>query len=129
MATGRDDFVIAFRSAFLKKKDKQRFSLLSLIFLSIFVIIIDSFDNKAIHYVKKGINEFIYRSSFLVSIPENKIKKITVKIDDHLKLYENYKNNENELKNLKEKNLQNDFLILENKKLRKLINESINSKK
>ena len=28
MATGRDDFVIAIRSAFLKKKDKQKFSLL-----------------------------------------------------------------------------------------------------
>ena len=30
MATGRDDFVIALRSAFLKKKDKQKFSLLTL---------------------------------------------------------------------------------------------------
>ena len=30
MATSRDDFVIAFRSAFLKKKDKQKFSLLTL---------------------------------------------------------------------------------------------------
>ena len=35
MATGRDDFVIAFRSAFLKKKDKQKFSLFSLILLSV----------------------------------------------------------------------------------------------
>ena len=34
MATGRDDFVIAIRSAFLKKKDKQKFSLLTLIILS-----------------------------------------------------------------------------------------------
>ena len=37
MAKGRDDFVIAIRSAFLKKKDKQKFSLLTLIFISIFV--------------------------------------------------------------------------------------------
>ena len=43
MAAGRDDFVIAFRSAFLKKKDKQKFSLLTLIFLSIFVIILTMF--------------------------------------------------------------------------------------
>ena len=42
MATGRDDFVIAFRSAFLKKKDKQKFSLLSLILLSIVVIILSN---------------------------------------------------------------------------------------
>ena len=39
MATSRDDFVIAIRSAFLKKKDKQKFSLISLIFLSIFALI------------------------------------------------------------------------------------------
>ena len=32
----------------------------------------------------------------------------------------NYKKNEIELKNLKEKKLTNDFLILENKKLREL---------
>ena len=44
MATGRDDFVIAFRSAFLKKKDKQKFSLLTLIFLSVFVIILSNFN-------------------------------------------------------------------------------------
>ena len=44
MATGRDDFVIAFRSAILKKKDKQKFSLLTLLFISVFVIILSSFD-------------------------------------------------------------------------------------
>ena len=48
MVTGRDDFVIAFRSAFLKKKDKQKFSLLTLIFLSIFVIILGNFNFKVI---------------------------------------------------------------------------------
>ena len=47
MATGRDDFVIAIRSAFLKKKDKQKFSLLTLIFLSILVIVLSNFNFKA----------------------------------------------------------------------------------
>ena len=45
MATGRDDFVIAFRSAFLKKKDKQKFSLFSLILLSIIVIILSNIND------------------------------------------------------------------------------------
>ena len=76
MATGRDDFVIAFRSAFLKKKDKQKFSLLTLIFLSLFTIILGNFDFKVIRIFKSGINEIIYRSTFLISIPENKIKNI-----------------------------------------------------
>ena len=65
MATGRDDFVIAIRSAFLKKKDKQKFSLLTLIVLSIFVIVLSNFNFKVIQFVKLGINEVIYRSSHI----------------------------------------------------------------
>ena len=91
MATGRDDFVIAFRSAFLKKKDKQKFSLLTLLFLSIFVIILSNLNFKVIKFIKMGINEVVYRSSFLISAPEKKIKKIDTKIKDHLKIYDNYK--------------------------------------
>ena len=127
MATGRDDFVIAFRSAFLKKKDKQKFSLLTLIFLSIFVIILGNFNFKIIKIVKLGINEFIYRSSFFISIPENKIKKINFQIEEHLAIYRNYQNIESELENLKKEKLTSNFLKLENKKLRTLINESISS--
>jgi rod shape-determining protein MreC len=127
MATGRDDFVIAFRSAFLKKKDKQKFSLLTLIFLSIFVIILSNFDFKIIKIIKLGINEVVYRSSFLVSIPENKITKTKIQIESHMEVYDNYKNLELELEILKQKKLSNNFLKLENDKLRKLINESIES--
>ena len=74
MATSRDDFIIAIRSAFLKKSTQQKFSLLTLVFLSIFTIILSSFDFKVIRYLKIGINEVVYRSSFIVSIPENFIK-------------------------------------------------------
>ena len=129
MATGRDDFVIAFRSAFLKKKDKQKFSLLTLLFLSIFVIILSNLNFKVIKFIKMGINEFVYRTSFLISAPENKIKNIDIKIKDHLKIYDNYKRIEIELETLKQKKLSNDFFKLENKKLRNLINESIQSEK
>ena len=128
MASGRDDFVIAFRSAFLKKKDKQKFSLLTLIVLSIIVIILGNLNFKAIQLLKTGINEVIYRSSFIVSIPENKINKIRIQIEDHMDLYDNYKKNELELKILKENKFSNDYLIFENKKLRNLIDESINTK-
>ena len=127
MATGRDDFVIAFRSAFLKKKDKQKFSLLTLIFLSIFIIILGSFNFKVIQLIKSGINEVIYRSSFFVSIPENKFKKINIQIKEHMNLYEDDKKNKLELNKLRQNKLLNDFLILENLKLRNLINEKITS--
>ena len=127
MAKGRDDFVIAFRSVFLKKKDKHKFSLLTLIFISIFIVILGNFNFKVIQIIKIGINEIIYRSSFIISIPENKIKKINSQIKEHMVIYKNYQNIELELKNLKQDKLLKNFLKLENEKLRNLINESINS--
>ena len=127
MATGRDDFVIAFRSAFLKKKDKQKFSLLTLIFLSLFTIILGNFDFKVIRILKSGINEIIYRATFLISIPENKIKNISIQIREHMELYENYSNNKFELDKYKQKKLSDNFLKIENTKLRNLINENITS--
>ena len=127
MASGRDDFVIAFRSAFLKKKDKQKFSLLSLIILSIIVIILSNINFKPIQFLKIGINEIIYRSSFIVSKPENYIKNLTLKFNEHMNLFENYENIKLELENLKEEQITSNFLKLENEKLRNLINENINS--
>jgi rod shape-determining protein MreC len=127
MATGRDDFVIAFRSAFLKKKDKQKFSLLSLIILSIIVIILSNINFKPIQFVKIGINEIIYRSSYLISQPENYIKNLKLKFNEHMNLFENYENIKSELENLKEEQITSNFLKLENEKLRNLINENINS--
>ena len=46
---------------------------------------------------------------------------------EHFKFYDEFKKNENELNKLREKKLTNDFLILENKRLRELINESSQS--
>ena len=127
MASGRDDFVIAFRSAFLKKKDKQKFSLLSLIILSIIVIILSNINFKPIQFVKIGINEIIYRSSFIISKPENYINNLTLKFNEHMNLFENYESTKSELENFKEDQITSNFLKLENEKLRNLINENINS--
>ena len=128
MATSRDDFVIAIRSAFLNKSYQQKFSLLTLIFLSVIILILGTYNFKPIQLIKIGINEVVYRSSFVVSIPENYIKKLNVKFKDHLNFYKDYKKKEAALNELKKKKLTNDFLILENQRLRELINESIQSK-
>jgi len=128
MATGRDDFVIAIRSAFLKKKDKQKFSLLTLIFLSVFVIVSSNLNFKAIQIIKSSINEVIYRSSFFISIPENYIKDLKQNFNEHMSLYKDYNKTKIELENLKQNKLTDDFLKIENKKLRSLIDENIESK-
>ena len=127
MVKGRDDFVIALRSAFFKKKDKQKFSLISLIVLSIVIIVLSNFNFKLIQFVKLGINEVIYRSSYISSIPENKIKEVTSKFKLHLELYENYQSKLIQIENSDEIKVLNNILIAENKKLRELIDESINS--
>ena len=127
MAVGRDDFVIAIRSAFLKKKDKQKFSLLSFILLSLVVIILSNLNFKPMQFVKLGINEIIYRASFLISKPENYIQNLNSKFNEHINLFENYKNTKLELDILKEEKIVNNFLKFENEKLRSLIDENINS--
>ena len=127
MVKGRDDFVIALRSAFFKKKDKQKFSLISLIVLSIVIIVLSNFNFKPIQLVKLGINEVIYRSSYISSIPENKIKELTSKFKLHLELYESYQSKLIQIENSDEIKVLNNILIAENKRLRELIDESINS--
>ena len=71
MVTNRDDFVIAIRSAFLKKGTQQRFSLISLILISIFLLALEKVDFKIIKNLRIGINEVVYRISSVVSLPEN----------------------------------------------------------
>ena len=127
MTSGRDDFVIAFRSAFLKKKDKQKFSLLSLILLSVIVIFLSNINFKPIQYLKIGINEVVYRFSNIISKPENYFKNLTLKFKEHNNLFENYKSIKSELENLKEQQVTSNYLKLENEKLRNLIDENINS--
>ena len=57
MEASRDDFIIAIRSAFLKKGNKQRFSLIFLIFLSIIFLILGRFNVKAVDYFKITIKD------------------------------------------------------------------------
>ena len=127
MVKGRDDFVIALRSVFLKKKDQQKFSLISLIILSVVVIILSNFNFKPIQLVKLGINEAIYRSSYVVSVPENKIEEVISKIKSHFDFYKNHQNQLIKIENTDEIKVLNTILTAENKRLRELIDESINS--
>ena len=127
MATGRDDFIIAIRSAFLKKKDKQKFSLLTLIFLSIVVIVLSNLNFRPIQIIKLTINEIVHRSSYISSIPENEIKELISDFKSHMDLYKDNQKQLIEIKNVEQTKLLNDYLITENNKLRSLLDESISS--
>ena len=123
METNRDDFVIAIRSAFLKKGTQQRFSLLGLIFFSIIFLILGSYNFKVVDLVKISIKEVVYRSSFIVSGPEKIIGIGFNKITDHINHYSNYKNMEEKLDKLEALDLSNQIITLENIKYKKLVDD------
>ena len=127
MASGRDDFIIAIRSAFLKKSTQQKFSLLTLVFISIFIIALSSLDFKAVRYLKIAINEMVYRSSFIVSIPENFIKNTFIEVKDYTTFFNNYKKDKEELNKLKSNYVSSEITQYENKELKELINDYVSS--
>ena len=125
MATSRDDFVIAIRSAFLKKSNKQRFSLVALIIFSVVLIVLSRINFPAINYLKIGLNEVVYRVSFIVSLPEQQLNRSLIVINNHLNLYNDHDQLKEKFKNLRGKELDNEYLKFENERLRKIIDEYI----
>ena len=125
MATSRDDFVIAIRSAFLKKGNKQRFSLVALIIFSVVLIVLSRINFPAINYLKIGLNEVVYRVSFIVSLPEQQLNRSLIAINNHLNLYNDHDQLKEKFKSLRGKELDNEYLKLENERLRKIIDEYI----
>ena len=125
MAASRDDFIIAIRSAFLKKGNKQRFSLIGLIFFSIGLIILSRINLPVTNYLSITLNEIVYRSSFIISVPEKKIKDFSNKIKDHYNIYNDYLLVKEKIKILESKKYETQFLEEENKRLKKTINEYI----
>lgn len=123
METNRDDFIIAIRSAFLKKGNRQRFSLTTLIVISIIILIFEKYNFKAINLLKTSLKEIVYRSTFIVSVPENLVKnayKLSLK---HINLYEDYKKLSLDYKKLKAENLNIEFIKSENKILKSKIED------
>ena len=125
MATSRDDFVIAIRSAFLKKGNQQRFSLIGLIFFSVGLLILSKINLPFTNYLKITLNEIVYRTSFIVSVPEKKILDLSNKIQDHYNVYNDYVLVKEKIKTLESKKYETQFLEVENKRLKKTINEYI----
>ena len=121
--SSRDDFVIAIRSALLKKGNKQRFSLIFLIFFSLVILTLARINFVGIDYLKIGIREAVYRSSFIVSTPENYLKESYKKIKKHFFVYKDYLEIESELKKIKSKQISDNYIIAENKRLKKIIDD------
>ena len=123
MQTNRDDFIIAIRSAFLKKGNQQRFSLIALILFSIFIIVLGKYNFKGITFLKLSIKEIVYRTTFIVSVPENFVISSYHTISDHFNLYSNYENLKKDYESLKATKLNADFLKSKNEALKSKIDD------
>ena len=125
MAASRDDFIIAIRSAFLKKGNKQRFSLIGLIFFSIGLLIVSKVNLPVANYLKITLNEIVYRSSFIISVPEKKIQDLTITIKNHYSVYNDYLSVKEKINQLESERYETEFLKEENKRLKKTIDEYV----
>ena len=127
METSREDFGIAVRSAFLKKKVKQRFSLFALILFSVILVYVETIDTKPLNYVRSFIKDIIYRSSIIISSPSKGFKITVNAAQDHINIFNKYNQLKEENIRLKDKIYDPNFLIFENKQLRKLLDEQMTS--
>ena len=73
--------------------------------------------------MRSVINEVVFRSSFIVSIPENLILSSYKKIIEYSNFYNLYQVNKEELDNLRSKEISNEIIISENNELKELIED------
>ncbi|MFL2895437.1 MAG: rod shape-determining protein MreC [Candidatus Pelagibacter sp.] len=109
----------------LKKGTKQRFSLVVLIFFSLTILFLGKYDFKGINILKSGLNEFVYRSTFIISIPENFVKNTYNLTLSHINLYNDHKKLKKDFNTLQAESLNNDFIISENRILRSKIEDIV----
>ncbi|MDC1093118.1 rod shape-determining protein MreC [Pelagibacteraceae bacterium] len=121
MSVSRDDFSIAFRSALLQRGGAQKFSILSLVILAIFIFFLDVYNFTAVKTVRSVINDVIFRISYIVSSPSRFIPDAGKGITGHFNLKEENEKLKKIIENSKLLDLNLEYLTNENKNLRKVL--------
>ena len=122
MSVSRDDFSIAFRSALLQRGGAQKFSILSLIILAIFIFFLDVYGFTAVKMVRSLINDVVFRVSYIASSPSRLMPNLSKGIAGHLNLKEENEKLREVIENYKSLDLNLEYLTNENKNLRKVLN-------
>ncbi len=120
---GRDDFIISARSVFLNKGNRQKFSLLTLIVLSIVILSLEYFKSGPVNQVRMITKDVIIKSSYVASVPFKSISKTYFTVINHFNMYEEYEKLKKAEINKQNLMLENNFFKEENERLKKLINE------
>ena len=122
MSVSRDDFSIAFRSALLQRGGAQKFSILSLIILAIFIFFLDVYGFTIVKTTRSIINDVIFRITYITSSPSRLMPNLGKGIADHLNLKKENEKLREVLENYKSLDLNLEYLTNENKNLRKVLN-------
>ena len=122
MSVSRDDFSIAFRSALLQRGGAQKFSILSLIILAIFIFFLDVYGFTVIKTARSFINDIVFRVSYIASSPSRLTPHLGKGIAGHFNLKEENEKLREVIENYKSLDLNLEYLTNENKNLRKVLN-------
>jgi len=122
--SGRDDFIIAIRSAFLKKGTRQKFSLFTLLVISILVLSLEYFKSGPIVKFRSFTKDIIFKSSYYMTRPFVFVETNYYIFQDHLNMYENYKVLQEKDLKIESIKIENKFLVAENTRIKKLIEEN-----
>jgi len=124
MPDSRDDFIIAIRYALLKKGAKQKFSLFFLIILSIAIIILGRSSLSIMNSTRAVLNDIVYHVAIVSSSPEKFVKYLTKTTKQHFTTYDQNKFLQEEIIELKKKQLNGIFLKTENEILKNVLHLS-----
>ena len=121
MSVSRDDFSIAFRSALLQRGGAQKFSILSLIILAIFIFFLDIYGFVVVKKARGIINDVVFRITYVVSSPLRFIPNASTNLSSHFNLKEENEKLRQVIENYKSLDLNLEYLTNENKNLRKVL--------
>ena len=120
---GRDDLVISARSIFLNKGNRRKFSLFTLIIVSIIILSLEYFKTGPVNQFRIFAKDVIFKTSYFISLPFSTVKNTYHGFNDYLKIYEENKKLKNINSNIKELKFENEFLKEENIRINELIEE------
>ena len=121
--TGRDDFIISIRYAFLNKGTRQKFSLFTLLVVAIFILSLEYFQTGPIDKFRSITKDIIFKGSYVISSPFIFIEDKYYLFQAHMSLYEKYENLKKKDLNLESLKYENKFFKEENERLKKIIDE------
>ncbi len=120
---GRDDLVMSARSIFLNKGNRRKFSLFTLIIVSIIVLSLEYFKTGPINQFRSVTKDAVFKTSYIISLPFLSLKNAYYGISDLLKIHEENKQLKIIDLNIDELKFENQFLKEENIRLNALIEE------